>query len=101
MCLIISNIGFTIFAFYILFALDKKRFIGEGFSILPKVFRVNSFGACPDDEQNPIRFNEKMIVTKAQKNKFFVNGEFIVSENITGPIQVSESMNNVLIGKLN
>lgn len=78
-------------------------FSGSAFNISPKIFDVNGFGPCPDQNELLMQFN---ITEKAlpQRNKYYMNGTILVLEKISGPIEVSENCflhpNKILIHRL-
>lgn len=86
------------FQFYILYFLTY--FIGEHLTEAltlmssAREFRVNRFGGCPDDEQNPMHFKGIVLSKSDQQNKFTLNGEFITSSNITAPLEVRNKKKN-------
>lgn len=59
-----------------------------GFSVAPKIFRINDFAACSDGANNAIQLTN-VTVTRDKSNRFIVNGGFNVSETISPPIEVS------------
>lgn len=73
----------------ILYCASFGIFSGSGFNISPKIFEVNGFGPCPEQNELLMQFN---ITKKAlpQRNKFSLNGTILVLEKISGPIEVSE-----------
>lgn len=61
----------------------------SGFNNSPKIFEVNGFGPCPEQNELLMQFN---ITEKAlpQRSKFSLNGTILVLEQISGPIEVSD-----------
>lgn len=72
------------------FTLIIVALIGESLGWGTRSFHVTRFGACSNDEQNLIRTNY-FTITQKPKGIFKLNGQFVVTENVTEPIEVRMS----------
>lgn len=53
---------------------------------------LESFSGCPQDEKNAIHFDGS--IKKSAHNKYAINGEFLLTDTIEGPIEVFMKMTN-------
>lgn len=58
------------------------------YSFQIRTITLDGFSQCAQDEKNTIRFSG--TVDKIARNKYAVNGEFIIKGIVRGPIEVRE-----------
>lgn len=58
----------------------------DGFGFQPLTFIPKALSDCPGGEKNPVYWRGSF--TKIGLNKFLLNGEVVVEEIVTGPVEV-------------
>lgn len=68
-----------------LFLIFSEELI-DCYRTVPRTITLNSFSACSQDENHAIHFNGN--IKKTARNKYAINGEFLLTDAVDGPIEV-------------
>lgn len=58
----------------------------ECYRFEPNTITIKNYTGCPGDEHNPVHFNQS--ITQIYRNKYVINGEITLKEQINSQIQV-------------